>query len=123
MTKKNQLTPEQIAVLNLMVNGAFSSIAIHAIGDRVSRYSQGCGCNSVCNRQDRLCGGYCADLRHPGCQACVDQHHRPLPQEDVRNACLPLGLQRCKQCMGNDWQQEAHALWSWKQVHSQFVRT
>jgi len=37
MTKKNQLTPEQIAVLNLMVNGAFSSIAIHAIGDRVSK--------------------------------------------------------------------------------------
>jgi hypothetical protein len=37
MTTKKQLTPEQIAVLNLMVNGAFSSIAIHAIGDRVSK--------------------------------------------------------------------------------------
>jgi len=37
MTTKKQLTPEQIAVLNLMVKGAFSSIAIHAIGDRVSK--------------------------------------------------------------------------------------
>jgi hypothetical protein len=37
MTTKKQLTPEQIAVLNLMVNGAFSSIAIHAIGDCVSK--------------------------------------------------------------------------------------
>jgi hypothetical protein len=37
MTTKKQLTPEQIAVLNLMVNGAFSSIAIHAIGGRISK--------------------------------------------------------------------------------------
>jgi hypothetical protein len=37
MSTKKQLTPEQIAILNLMVNGAFSSIAIHAVGDRVAK--------------------------------------------------------------------------------------
>jgi hypothetical protein len=37
MTTKKQLTPEQIAVLNLMVNGAFSSIAIHFIGDNLAK--------------------------------------------------------------------------------------
>jgi hypothetical protein len=37
MTTKNQLTAEQLVVLNLMVNGAFSSIAIHAIGDSVAK--------------------------------------------------------------------------------------
>jgi hypothetical protein len=37
MTTKKQLTPEQIAVLNLMVNGAFSSIAVHAVGDRLAK--------------------------------------------------------------------------------------
>ena len=37
MTTKKQLTPEQRAMLNEIVNGAFSSIAIHTIGDRVSK--------------------------------------------------------------------------------------
>ena len=37
MTTKKQLTAEQRAMLNELVNGAFSSIAIHAIGDRVSK--------------------------------------------------------------------------------------
>jgi hypothetical protein len=37
MTTKKQLTPEQIAVLNIMVNGAFSSIAVHAVGDRLAK--------------------------------------------------------------------------------------
>ena len=37
MTTKKQLTPEQIAILNIMVAGAFSSIAIHAVGDRVAK--------------------------------------------------------------------------------------
>ena len=32
-----KLTPEQKAILDMMVAGAFSSIAIHAIGDRVSK--------------------------------------------------------------------------------------
>jgi hypothetical protein len=37
MTTKQQLTPEQIAILNLLVDGAFSSICIHAVGDRVAK--------------------------------------------------------------------------------------
>lgn len=36
MSTKKQLTPEQVAILNLMVSGAFSSIAVHAVGDRVA---------------------------------------------------------------------------------------
>ena len=34
---KKQLTPEQKAILELMVAGAFSSIAVHAVGDRVAK--------------------------------------------------------------------------------------
>ena len=34
---KKQLTPEQKAILDQLVAGAFSSIAIHAVGDRVAR--------------------------------------------------------------------------------------
>jgi hypothetical protein len=37
MKTRNKLTPEQQVVLNLMVNGAFSSIAIHTVGDRVAK--------------------------------------------------------------------------------------
>jgi hypothetical protein len=34
---KQQLTPEQRAILEMMVAGAFSSIAVHAIGDRLAK--------------------------------------------------------------------------------------
>ena len=37
MSTKKRLTAEQRAMLNELVNGAFSSIAIHAIGDHVSK--------------------------------------------------------------------------------------
>jgi hypothetical protein len=37
MTTKKQLTPEQIVILNMMVEGAFSFTAVHAIGDRVAK--------------------------------------------------------------------------------------
>ena len=37
MTTKKQLTPEQRAMLNELVNGAFSSIAIHFIGDNLAK--------------------------------------------------------------------------------------
>ena len=37
MTTKKQLTPEQRAMLNEIVNGAFSSIAIHFIGDNLAK--------------------------------------------------------------------------------------
>jgi len=39
MTTKKQLTPEQRAMLNELVNGAFSSIAIHFLGDTWQRAS------------------------------------------------------------------------------------
>ena len=37
MTTKKQLTPEQRVMLNEIVNGAFSSIAIHFIGDNLAK--------------------------------------------------------------------------------------
>jgi hypothetical protein len=37
MTTKKQLTAEQRAMLNELVNGAFSSIAIHFIGDNLAK--------------------------------------------------------------------------------------
>jgi hypothetical protein len=37
MTTKKQLTPEQRAMLNELVNGAFSSIAIHFVGDNLAK--------------------------------------------------------------------------------------
>jgi hypothetical protein len=37
MTTKKQLTPEQRAMLNELVNGAFSSIAIHFLGDHLAK--------------------------------------------------------------------------------------
>lgn len=36
MTSQKKLTPEQRAMLNELVNGAFSSIAIHYIGDNLA---------------------------------------------------------------------------------------
>jgi hypothetical protein len=36
MSMKNKLTPEQQVVLDLMVKDAFSSIAVHCIGDRLA---------------------------------------------------------------------------------------
>ena len=74
MTTKKQLTAEQRAMLNELVNGAFSSIAIHFIGDNLSK---GWHCTGVCD---------------PSSQAGMDWVHRPLRQEDGRNACLPLRL-------------------------------
>ena len=37
MTTKKQLAPEQRAMLNDIVKGAFSSIAIHFIGDNLAK--------------------------------------------------------------------------------------
>jgi len=37
MSVKTQLTAEQQEVLNLMVSGAFSSIAVHFIGDNLAK--------------------------------------------------------------------------------------
>jgi len=37
MSTKKQLTPEQVVILNMMVNGAFSSIVVHAVGDRLDK--------------------------------------------------------------------------------------
>jgi len=37
MTTKKQLTPEQKAIFDILVAGAFSSIAVHAVGDRVAK--------------------------------------------------------------------------------------
>jgi len=111
MTTKKQLTPEQIAVLNLMVNGAFSSIAIHAIGDRVSKgihkvadatqfatdkTAYAAGTAQICAiRQPSMCG--------PASPASSPRRR-------------PSRLPRSKKYLttqarhGTDWQQEAHAL-------------
>jgi hypothetical protein len=37
MTSQKKLTPEQRAMLNELVNGAFSSIAIHFVGDNLAK--------------------------------------------------------------------------------------
>jgi hypothetical protein len=37
MTSQKNLTPEQRAMLNELVNGAFSSIAIHFVGDNLAK--------------------------------------------------------------------------------------
>jgi hypothetical protein len=54
MTTKKQLTPEQRAMLNEIVNGAFSSIAIHFIGDNLAKgihYAADATQRTVCFRQ------------------------------------------------------------------------
>ena len=111
MTTKKQLTPEQIAVLNLMVNGASSPIAIHAIGDRVAKgIHKVADATQFATDKTAYAAGTAQICAIPAAKHVLDRHRRPLRQEGGRHACLPLGLLKAKQGLGTDWQQEAHAL-------------